>query len=315
MTEEYYEKLLRTVVLYYSEDLTQQEVAQRMGISRQAVNKYLGEAKEMRIVEFKINNPIKNNRKLEKQLQEKYRLKTVAIAPGNYYNDEILRYLIAQRAVMVLKPLLTNDCRKIALSWGRTIYAMINQFPDKEVFSDCEILPLFGATDNTAPYFMINELIRIFAAKIHGTPRFIYLPVSPAGKEDYIYYTKIQAYKNAMNYWKNIDMAVIGIGDMTKYSPNRSPYPGEDMIWKELEGHHIVGDICAKYFDEKGRFFSCERGGMLLSIPLEDLRNVKLVVAMAGGSSKAKSIKGALLTNMIDILVTDEQTAVFLADN
>jgi DNA-binding transcriptional regulator LsrR (DeoR family) len=314
MTENYYEKLLRTVVLYYSEDLTQQEVAQRMGVSRQAVNKYLSDAKENKIIEFMIKNPVETNKKLEKHIREKYKLKTVAIAGGNYYNDDVLRYLIAQRAVDILKSLLTKNCRRVALAWGRTIYTMINQFPGREVFSDCEILPLFGASDNTAPYFMINELVRVFAEKIHGTPRFIYLPVSPADKEDYLHYTKTQAYRNATNYWKNIDTAIIGIGDMTKNSSNRSPFPGEDTIWKELEGHHIVGDICAKYFNETGQFFSCEHGDMLLSIPLEDLRKVKWVIAMAGGRSKAKSIKGALMTNIIDVLVTDEQTAAFLAN-
>jgi deoxyribonucleoside regulator len=315
MAENYYEKLIRTAFLYYSKDLTQQEVAQRMGISRQVVNKYLTEAKEKKIVEFKINNPAEINKKLEKQLKEKYKLKGVAITPGNYYNDEVIRYLIAQRGVEILKPLLTKDCKRVALSWGRTIYSMINQFPEKEIFSDCEVLPLFGTTDNTAPYFMINELVRVFAEKIYGIPRFIYLPVSPVNREDYLHYTKTHAYKNAMEYWKNIDLAIIGIGDMTKNSSNRSPYPGEAAILEELSGYNIVGDICAKYFDVKGRFYSSEHEDMLLSIPLEYLKNVKWVVAMAGGSTKAKGIKGALLTNIIDILVTDEQTAAFLANN
>ncbi|MDR0718037.1 MAG: MarR family transcriptional regulator [Treponema sp.] len=313
MVDNYYEKLLRTAVLYYSEELTQQEVAQRMGVSRQAVNKYLAEAKEKGIIEFKINNPIETNKKLEKYLRDKYKLKAAVIASGHYYNEDVLRYLIAQKAVDVLKPLLIKECRRVALSWGRTVYALINQFPDKEIYSDSEILPLFGTSDNTAPYFMINELVRVFAEKIHGTPRFIYLPVSPADREDYNHYIKTRAYTNAMDYWKNIDLAVIGIGDMTKNSSNRSPYPGEDLIWEELGGCHIVGDICAKYFDKGGRFFSCEHGDMLLSIPLEDLKNVKMVVAMAGGNSKVKSIKGALLTNIIDVLITDEQTASYLA--
>jgi DNA-binding transcriptional regulator LsrR (DeoR family) len=315
MVGSYYEKLIRTVYLYYSENLTQQEVAQKMGISRQAVNKYLGEAREKKIIEFKINNPVDINKKLEKRLKEKYKLKKVAITAGSYYNDEIIRYLIAQQGVEILKPLLKGDCQKIALSWGRTIYAMINQFPEKEVFTDCEVFPLFGATDHTAPYFMINELIRVFAEKIHGIPRFIYLPVSPANEEDYRHYIQTHAYRQAMDCWKNIDLAVIGIGDMTRNSSNRSSYPGENTIWEELSGHNVVGDICAKYFDIYGQFHSCAHGDMLLSIPLEYLRKAKWVAALAGGGTKAKSIKGALLTSIIDILITDEQTAAFLANN
>jgi deoxyribonucleoside regulator len=315
MADDYYEKLMRTVFLYYSEDLTQQEVAQRMGISRQAVNKYLTEARKKKIIEFKINNPLEINKKLEKKIKEKYKLKDVAITAGNYYNDELTRFFIALKGVEILKPLLAKECKTVAIAWGRTIYSFINQFPEREVFSDCDVLPLFGATDNTAPYFMINELVRVFAEKIHGTPRFIYLPVSPADREDYFYYTKTYAYKNAMDSWKNIDMAIVGIGDMTKNSTNRSPYPGEATIWKELKGHNIVGDICAKYFDASGQFYPSEYGDMLLSIPLECLKKVKQVIALAGGETKIKSIKGALLTKIIDVLVTDEQTAAFLANS
>jgi DNA-binding transcriptional regulator LsrR (DeoR family) len=313
MPDNYYEKLIQAALLYYSEGLTQQEAAKKMGTSRQAVCRYLSEAREKKIIEFNIRNPVENNKKLEKRIKEKYKLKSVTIAAGDYYNDEVIRYLIAQRGVEVLKPLLTREYKRVALSWGRAIYTLVNQFPEEEVISDCEVLPLLGATDNAAPYFMINEIVRVFASKIHGSPRFIYLPVSPVDFEDYSHYIRTSAYKSALKYWENIDLAVIGIGDMTGNSLNRTFYPGEDTVLKDFAGNNIVGDLCTKYFDAEGKFHSDAHGKMLLSIPLECLKKVKRVLALAGGASKARSIKGALLTHIIDDLVTDGQTAAFLA--
>jgi DNA-binding transcriptional regulator LsrR (DeoR family) len=47
----------------------------------------------------------------------------------------------------------------------------------------------------------------------------------------------------------------------------------------------------------------------IISIPVDDLRKSKKVIAIASGTEKVNSILGALRTDTIDIFVTDEQTA------
>ena len=51
--------------LYYSERLTQQEIAGRLNISRTKVSRYLDEARKDKIVEIKINLPEEDYSNLE----------------------------------------------------------------------------------------------------------------------------------------------------------------------------------------------------------------------------------------------------------
>lgn len=63
------------------------------------------------------------------------------------------------------------------------------------------------------------------------------------------------------------------------------------------------------FFLVKGEFIKDSSYDRLLGIPVEDLRKAKTIICVASGIEKVNSILGALRTNIIDIFVTDEQTA------
>lgn len=46
------ELLLKVSIYYFDENMTQQEIAEKMGITRQSVSKYLGLARDRGIVEI-----------------------------------------------------------------------------------------------------------------------------------------------------------------------------------------------------------------------------------------------------------------------
>ena len=63
------EKILMSEVatLYYKKNMTQQEIAETLHLSRQTVSKLLSDAIEEKIVEIIIHDPEKNCKELEKQ--------------------------------------------------------------------------------------------------------------------------------------------------------------------------------------------------------------------------------------------------------
>ena len=63
-------------------------------------------------------------------------------------------------------------------------------------------------------------------------------------------------------------------------------------------------------FDSAGQLFPCELNGRIIGVTLDELRAVPQTIAVAVGGDKARAIKGALASGAIDVLVTDEQTAV-----
>ena len=79
--------------------------------------------------------------------------------------------------------------------------------------------------------------------------------------------------------------------------------------FQELKRKSAVSNILGK-FRLNGKIVNEEMNSIILSISLEELKQIDRVIAVAGGENKIESILGALNTGAIDILVTDEDTAI-----
>jgi DNA-binding transcriptional regulator LsrR (DeoR family) len=77
----------------------------------------------------------------------------------------------------------------------------------------------------------------------------------------------------------------------------------------ELRKHGVAGDMCAHMFDTEGRFIEHEATRRTLNIPIDQLRRIPRVVAVAGGVNKVSSLLGATRTGVPRILVTDQLAA------
>jgi DNA-binding transcriptional regulator LsrR (DeoR family) len=82
-----------------------------------------------------------------------------------------------------------------------------------------------------------------------------------------------------------------------------------ESVRADLQRQGVVGDLCAHMFDLDGRFVEHEVSRRTLGISIADLRRTPLVVAVAGGASKAASLLGAVRTGIPHVLITDQLTA------
>jgi len=112
--------------------------------------------------------------------------------------------------------------------------------------------------------------------------------------------------------WTELQVAVVGIGAAPgglprDYRSVMGLLPSEVQLELSTEG--VVGDLCAHMFDAQGRFVDHEVSLRTLAIPVDDLRRVPDVVAVAGGVHKAASVLGAVRTGIPRVLVTDQLAA------
>ncbi|HEX3044618.1 MAG TPA: sugar-binding domain-containing protein, partial [Bacillota bacterium] len=68
-------------------------------------------------------------------------------------------------------------------------------------------------------------------------------------------------------------------------------------------------DICARYFNFQGEFIDNCFQKRIVGISVEEMKNAKTVIGIAADPEKGYVVAGALGTDIIDILITDEQTA------
>jgi DNA-binding transcriptional regulator LsrR (DeoR family) len=75
-----------------------------------------------------------------------------------------------------------------------------------------------------------------------------------------------------------------------------------------------VGDIALRFFDAAGAPVRSSLDERILGITAEQLHKAPRVVAVAGGPEKTDAIRAALKSEMIDVLITDQETAESLAE-
>ena len=107
-------------------------------------------------------------------------------------------------------------------------------------------------------------------------------------------------------------------------STRKSVHHGYDIVQLEHGGGQLhrlpedlqtivakgaVADVCLRYFDAAGRPVGTSLDGRVLGIELPAFLAIPRRVAVAGGPEKVPAIRGALAGRLINVLVSDEDTA------
>lgn len=299
------EKLLmyQAAVLYYEKKRTQQEIAQSMGLSRQTVSKLLGDAIREGIVEIRILNPECNREVLSRELCGRFQIRE-AVVCGVSRDDSALRFqMTVQTAAKYILPLIKAGDKNIAVSWGRTVQALIRDMIPVNSMGNT-VFPMLGATDNVDAFFLSNELARILADKIGANLQYAWFPYLPEEPGDVALLKQTGCYKKMENLWKHIDLALVGIGNvgiLERFKENFGSQPGDEAA---------VGDVATHFFTENGNLLELYQNALCASA--ESLKKADTTVAVACGDDKITAIAGALRTGLIDVLITDEYTAAKL---
>lgn len=292
--------MFEAAVLYYEKKQTQQEIANALNLSRQTVSKLLNDAIKENIVEIKINNPKSTCLDIEKEICKKFGIHECKVCSVSNSNNS-LRYLeTVKLAVHHILPMLQKGDMKIALSWGRTVQEFINSLPDIKTTGNV-VYPLFGATEDQNSYFSSNELSRRMADKINADFKCALFPYLLENNEDYEALKNMSFYKKMKELWKSADIAIVGIGNTDIYNVF-----GKTFGYNQNH-QNIVGDIATHFFYENGKVKKLYEN--TLCAEASDIKNAKITVAIASGDDKAIAISGALKTQLIDVLITDEYTA------
>ncbi|MBE6712747.1 MAG: winged helix-turn-helix transcriptional regulator [Ruminococcaceae bacterium] len=296
------EKILMSEVatLYYKENLTQQEIAETLHLSRQTVSKLLSDAIEEKIVEIIIHDPPKDCKELEEQICAIFGIRDCVVCSVSGRNESVHRLMTVKAAVEYILPIVQKGNQKIALSWGRTIQELIQNLPKLSTAGNT-VFPLFGATDTEHSYFSSNELARKMADKLDATPKCAWFPYLADSDEDSVLLKQLGYYKRMQDMWNTADLAILGIGNTEILDIFGKTFGYSDIHCQ------AIGDIATHFFDQNGTFVNLYSNTLCASV--DNIKNARESVAIACGKEKAEAIAGALRTKMIDTLITDEYTA------
>lgn len=120
--------LYKVAKAYYEDNLTQQQIGGRFGLSRVKVSRMLSKARSSRIVQISINPPQSSNADLEREVEAKYGLKeAVIITPSTHDSYVIVSELGPVAARYLLRCLEGREI--VAISWGNPLLSVVDSLP------------------------------------------------------------------------------------------------------------------------------------------------------------------------------------------
>ena len=299
--------LVKVAYMYYDENMTQQEIADKLGVSRPSVSRMLQRARQNGIVEIKIRYE-GSYTKLEDALEKTFHLREAVITP--FEKPEILKHLLAEAAAnYLMRTIKDNDI--VGVSWGTTL-ALIPKYV-KNVSRNVTFVPLVGGADQTKLDIHSNAITINLANAFGGKGQLLHAPVvvdSAKVKEILISDTSIS---EVLELASRADVAIIGIGSPSAQSSTiRQTRYYTDKELNALQKAHAVSDICWIFLDRDGNVCPIELNQRVIGITVDKIKDIPNVIAVAGGTEKQDAILAALKGGYINVLVTDEKTAEFL---
>jgi DNA-binding transcriptional regulator LsrR (DeoR family) len=290
--------------LYYLEDATQAEVAQRLGTSRATVSRLLSEARRAGIVRIDVVAPVDEDvDELARSVEQALGLQRVFLVPSPTRGP--LGAALAPALSIALQGAGLQAGDVLLVSSGRTVYEAA-QAP-LPALPGVVLAPTIGGQDQPEPWYATNEITRQVAERVGGTPTFLYAPALPAPTL-YAGLLGDAGFQRLLQMWETARCAIMGIGapPLTRTSLPRF-VPQEAISLRDA-----VGDVCSRFYDADGEPVEFPGSDRLVATRLDLLQQIPAVIGVAAGAEKLQSISTAAKAGYVTQLVTDTETAAAL---
>jgi DNA-binding transcriptional regulator LsrR (DeoR family) len=304
--------LSKVSTLYYLRDQTQQEIAERLRLSRPAVSRLLRDAQTHGIVQITISPPRGLHIDLESRLEEQFGLGVVRIVPTEPGTspDLLRRQIGAAAAAFLSRTVHPGDT--IGLAWGTTLSAMVQAMAPMAT-DGVHVVQTLGGIGPPAAEAYAAELVRRLAQLLGAVPVLFPVPGVVATTEVRDVLRNDPHVQTALRYFDRLDTVYVGIGAMDTNSVLNDGHSLPAGTLESLTSAGAVGDIALRFFDAQGAHVKTALDERILGITTQQLRRAPRVVAVAGGPGKVDAIHAALKADIVNVLITDQDTAEELA--
>ena len=304
----------RVARMYHERGLTQQQIAEQLGLSQARVSRLLKEAGDRGIVRSVVVLPDGVNAELEDALEERFGLADVVVVDTTGSSDPV-RALGAAAAGYLDVSLVGSDVVGVS-SWSGSLVSAVELMRPQLQPHARQVVQMFGGVGDPAVQIQATRLTGRLAEVLQAQP--LYMP-SPAivGREATCSALLTDpSVEPVVSAWEAMSVSLVGIGSVEP-SPllQRSGNALSVAESEQLVAAGAVGDVCLRYFDEVGASVVSPVDGRLMGMSADQIRAVPRRIAVAGGEAKLRAIRAALLGGWASVLITDTDVAeALLAD-
>lgn len=299
--------------MYHERGLRQAQIAADLHISQSRISRLLRQAVEVGIVRTTVTLPSGVHTDLEEELARRYGLVDVVVVDADGASGDVIPALGAAASAYLTETLATGDVVGIS-SWSASLLATTERMRPKNGASVEVVAQLVGGIGDPRVQMSANRLLDRFSTVTGAQPVFMPTPGLVADAAARRALLADASVAPALRAWDRLSVALVGIGSLAP-SPllRRSGNAVDPDQQDALRRLGAVGDVCLRFFDERGQLVDSELDDRVLGITPARLRQVPRRIGVAGGPDKVGAIRAALLGDWVNILVTDLETARRLA--
>src|ERR1700722_1276607 len=276
--------------LYYVAGNTQDEIARKLGISRQAAQRLVSLAISERLIKVRLDHPIARCMELAAALKLRYDLRFCEVAPTD--------------------PASTSSTLGIAQVAAAEFERWLRRSEPAMECPQHKLVALVGTTKTDGSASFYDVIIRV-SDSVRAPHYPMPLPVIARSVEERELLISLASVKSIFDLVERTDVSFVGVGAVG----DSSALVQDGIITRQeaeaLRQLGAVGEITGWAFDSAGKVLAEGTNQRVASAPLRRADN-RLVIGVAMGPSRRAPLRGALAGRLISGLVTDEATAEHL---
>ena len=292
--------------LYFVAGNTQDEIAQKLNVSRPTAQRLVSLALSERLITFRLDHPIAACMEIAARLTKRFDLLYCDVVPSDPASDSAVLGIAESAAGFLEQKLGAKDPIIVAIGTGRTLRAAVELMP-RMICHQHKLVSLVGhiSMEGSASFFdVLARLSELSQAPHYPMP----LPVIVRVPEEREQLQRLEPVLRVLDLARQADITLIGIGRMDEQAQLHADGFMSAAELDEIQRLGAVGEVTGWAFDVAGRIIRGGANDRVTSAPRE-VPPGRLVVGVAQGIGKILPIRAALRGKIVNGLITNETTA------
>jgi DNA-binding transcriptional regulator LsrR (DeoR family) len=296
---------IRAAWMYFVEQMTQNEIADVLGVGRVTIVRMLADARSRNEVKISIESELSEIVRLERALERTFGLQQALVAPLSAPNADPIPAISAKTGSFLSDTMKSG--MRVGVGWGRTLFSSL-PFISAKSLTDFKVISLLGGV-GVVRRFNPAEFAWRFAQIFQGDGYLIPTPAVVDSVETKIALVErcgLQEVFEMANVLDAVLLSVGGIASATTFS--RGGFLKE-ADREALLARGAVGDLLFHFFDRNGDLVDHPVNSHVMSVDVDRLRKAPIRILTSGGAEKTEALLGAMNLIAPTILITDEESA------
>jgi len=297
---------------YYVAGNTQDEIARKMGISRQSAQRLVAIAVSEKLVKVRIDHPIAECMDLSDALKDRFGLRFCDVTPSDPQSHSTTLGIANAAAVELERYLTRKEPCVIAMGTGEELRATAEQLRPM-ICPQHKLVSLVGHIGPDGSASLLDAVSR--AAEVVRAPHYpMPCSVIAASKAERDAIISQRPIKQVIELAQSADVTFVGIGSMVEDAPLVRDGFATLAEMRAMMALGSAGEITGWAYDDEGNYIKGVTNDRTLGVPMA--RNSKRnVIGVSMEPGRLRAIRAAIRGRLINGLITNSIMAKKLLNN